>query len=194
MTVSGGHAFPRSRKIQHFAARPGWSDSNERLEAFEEAGLSLRPDYDDLQQPVWLIAAPGAVGKSTLAQQLFAATGAIYLNLAVADTVGGHYITGGLVHKKAIESWKAGRTTLVVDALDEARMRVTQQAFEDFLKDAKVEHLFRVVKCQFGYRKTRFRGLLKNIAQLKTLFGLANLYLLHKKLMQPMPQNCAQGA
>lgn len=45
-----------------------------------------------------------------------------------------------------------------------------------------------------GYRKTRFRGLVKNIAQLKTLFGLANLYLLRKKLMQPIPQNCAQGA
>ena len=57
-------------KIQHFAPRPGWSDANARLEAFEEAGLSLRPDYTDLTQPVWLIAAPGAVGKSTLAQQL----------------------------------------------------------------------------------------------------------------------------
>ena len=59
---------------------------------------------------------------------------------------------------------------------------------------AKVEHLFRIVKCHFGYRKTRFRGLVKNIAQLKTLFGLTNLYLLRKKLMQPIPQNCAQGA
>jgi len=39
-------------KIQHFAPRPGWSDANARLEAFEEAGLSLRPDYADLTQPV----------------------------------------------------------------------------------------------------------------------------------------------
>ena len=122
-------------KIQHFAPRPGWSDANARLEAFEEAGLSLRPDYADLTQPVWLIAAPGAVGKSTLAQQLCAATGAIYLDLAVADTVGGHYITGGLVHTNALAAWQAGQTTLVIDALDEARLRVTQQAFEDFLQD-----------------------------------------------------------
>jgi IS5 family transposase len=42
---------------------------------------------------------------------------------------------------------------------------------------SKVEHMFRIVKCQFGYRKTRYRGLAKNLAQLKTLFGLANLYL-----------------
>ncbi len=122
-------------KIQHFAALPGWSDANTRLEAFEEAGLSLRSDYADLTQPVWLIAAPGAVGKSTLAQQLCAATGAIYLDLAVADTVGGNYITGGLVHTNALAAWQAGQTTLVIDALDEARLRVTQQAFEDFLQD-----------------------------------------------------------
>jgi IS5 family transposase len=30
---------------------------------------------------------------------------------------------------------------------------------------AKVEHVFRVVKCQFGYRKVRYRGLAKNAAQ-----------------------------
>lgn len=126
--------FSSIEKIQHFAVKPGWSDANRRLEAFEEAGLSLRPDYDDLQQPVWLIAAPGAVGKSTLAQQLCAATGAIYLDLAVADTVGGNYITGGLVHTNALVAWQAGQTTLVIDALDEARLRVTQQAFERLKK------------------------------------------------------------
>lgn len=59
---------------------------------------------------------------------------------------------------------------------------------------AKVEHMFRIVKCQFGYRKTRFRGLEKNIAQLKTLFGLANLYLLRKQLMQETQRHCMQGA
>lgn len=123
------------QKIQHFAPRPGWSDANARIEAFEEAGLSLRPDYADLTQPVWMIAAPGAVGKSTFAQQLCAATGAIYLDLAVADTVGGNYITGGLVHTHALAAWEAGQTTLIIDALDEARLRVTQQAFEDFLQD-----------------------------------------------------------
>lgn len=87
--------FSSVQKIQNFAARPGWSDANERLEAFEEAGLNLRPDYEDLQQPVWLIAAPGAVGKSTLAKQICAATGAIYLDLAVAETVGGNYTYKG---------------------------------------------------------------------------------------------------
>ncbi len=38
-------------------------------------------------------------------------------------------------------------------------------------KRAKVEHPFRVIKCQFGYTKVRFRGLAKNTAQLVTLIG-----------------------
>jgi IS5 family transposase len=42
---------------------------------------------------------------------------------------------------------------------------------------AKVEHPFRVMKCQFGYRKTQYRGLVKNTAQLITLFALSNLWM-----------------
>lgn len=41
---------------------------------------------------------------------------------------------------------------------------------------AKVEHPFRVIKRQFGYTKVRFPGLLKNTAQLMTLFALSNLW------------------
>ena len=42
---------------------------------------------------------------------------------------------------------------------------------------AKVEHPFHVVKNLFRHRKTRYRGLDKNTAQLFTLFGFANLVL-----------------
>lgn len=48
---------------------------------------------------------------------------------------------------------------------------------------AFVEHPFRIVKRQFGHRKTRYRGLGKNTAQLHTLFALANLYMVRKELM-----------
>ncbi len=48
---------------------------------------------------------------------------------------------------------------------------------------AKVEHPFRVVKRQFGYVKVRYRGLKKNTAQLVTLFALANVWMVRKKLM-----------
>lgn len=48
---------------------------------------------------------------------------------------------------------------------------------------AKVEHPFRVVKCQFGFTKVRYRGLIKNTAQLTTLFALFNLWMARKQLM-----------
>lgn len=47
---------------------------------------------------------------------------------------------------------------------------------------ARVEHPFRVVKRQFGHIKVRYRGLAKNTAQLHTLFALANLWMVRKKL------------
>ena len=49
---------------------------------------------------------------------------------------------------------------------------------------AKVEHPFRVIKCQFGYRKTRYKGLAKNTAQLLTLFALSNLWMVRKRILQ----------
>jgi len=47
---------------------------------------------------------------------------------------------------------------------------------------AKVEHVFRVIKCQIGYRKVRYRGIAKNGARVFTLLALANLYLARGKL------------
>jgi len=42
---------------------------------------------------------------------------------------------------------------------------------------AKFEHPFHVIKNVFRHRKTRYRGLAKNTAQLFPLFGFANLIL-----------------
>ena len=42
---------------------------------------------------------------------------------------------------------------------------------------AYVEHPFHIVKNLFRHRKVRYRGLLKNTAQLHTLFALANLII-----------------
>jgi IS5 family transposase len=47
---------------------------------------------------------------------------------------------------------------------------------------AKVEHPFRVIKRQFGHVKVRYRGLAKNTAQLHTLFALANLWMVRRRL------------
>ena len=42
---------------------------------------------------------------------------------------------------------------------------------------AKVEHVFAVVKLQLRFRKTRYRGLRKQIAKMNIMFALANLIL-----------------
>ena len=42
---------------------------------------------------------------------------------------------------------------------------------------SKVEHPFRIVKVLFGYRKTVYRGLSKNLNRLYILFGSANLLM-----------------
>lgn len=47
---------------------------------------------------------------------------------------------------------------------------------------SRVEHLFRVMKWQFEYTKVRYRGLVKNAAQVFTLIGLTNLYLARRRM------------
>jgi IS5 family transposase len=48
---------------------------------------------------------------------------------------------------------------------------------------ARVEHVFRVIKRQFGFQKVRYRGLEKNASQVNLLVGLANLYMLRRQLV-----------
>jgi transposase, IS5 family len=52
---------------------------------------------------------------------------------------------------------------------------------------AKVEHPFRVLKCQFGYVKARYRGLAKNAAQIETQFALADLWMVGRKRVKRDP-------
>ena len=47
---------------------------------------------------------------------------------------------------------------------------------------AKVEHPFHVVKNIFKHKKTHYKGIAKNDAQLNVLFALSNLYLVRGKL------------
>jgi IS5 family transposase len=48
---------------------------------------------------------------------------------------------------------------------------------------AKVEHPFQVIKCQWHYRKTRYKGLFKNTMQIVTLFALSNLWRVRRALL-----------
>ncbi len=49
---------------------------------------------------------------------------------------------------------------------------------------ATVEHPFLVVKRLWGHAKVRYRGIKKNLAQMNTLFALANLYRMRYRLMR----------
>ena len=71
-------------------------------------------------------------------------------------------------------------------ALDKTK---ASQALKDKLEKvkagvrAKIEHPFRVIKCQFGFTKVRYKGLAKNTAQLMTLFALSNDWMARRHLL-----------
>ena len=50
---------------------------------------------------------------------------------------------------------------------------------------ARCEHPFRVVKQLWGFDKTRYRGIEKNLARAQTMFALANLYAVRHRLLPP---------
>lgn len=50
----------------------------------------------------------------------------------------------------------------------------------------KIEHVFAVIKNQFKFKKTRYKGLKKQIAKLNMMFALANLVIAQR----PSLQNC----
>ncbi|MBB6187592.1 IS5 family transposase [Rhodanobacter sp. MP7CTX1] len=86
---------------------------------------------------------------------------------------------------------KRGRTWHIaakrgsVRAMPEGELKEVTK-YVEYLKAAgrsKVEHPFRVIKRQFGYQKVRFRGLLKNTAQVLTLFALSNLWMARRTLL-----------
>jgi IS5 family transposase len=72
--------------------------------------------------------------------------------------------------RKLLEGTELGR---LVEQLEYAKARIR----------AKVEHPFHVVKNIFKHRKTRYKGLAKNTAQLFSLFALTNLVLARRWLL-----------
>jgi IS5 family transposase len=72
-----------------------------------------------------------------------------------------------------------------IKALVEGKLKELKQALEKVKAQvrARVEHPFHVIKNLFKYRKTRYRGLAKNLAQLHTLFALANLVIAKRSLL-----------
>ncbi len=72
-----------------------------------------------------------------------------------------------------------------VKALPEGELKEMTKRLEYFksVVRSKVEHPFRVIKRQFVYQKTRYRGLTKNTSQIITLFALSNLWMARRSLL-----------
>lgn len=120
------------------AFEPGWSYVESGLEFFKEAPLEssslLEGDNPDDSRLI-LVSTPGAVGKTTLSQEIAFHTNAVYVDLAKADPVGGNSISGGLAKAGLFSAFQSGEVAILIDGLDEARLKVTQASFDAFLKD-----------------------------------------------------------
>lgn len=66
--------------------------------------------------------------------------------------------------------WQTARKRGSVKALPEGREKraIEKEEKRKASIRARVEHPFRVLKCQFGYVKVRFKGLAKNTGQILT--------------------------
>ena len=118
----------------------GWSFVNKGLSTFVEAPLTLSTEEfgseaDPMHSSVLLVSAPGAVGKSTLARQIAFSTGSVYVDLAKADPVGGHTLSGGLVRSNIYSAWDSDKMSVLIDGLDEAALKTTKEGLEAFLAD-----------------------------------------------------------
>ncbi len=132
--------LPGNLEIDQSQLVEGWKADEGPILGFTEAPLSLDRELSDAatdlsECSIILVSAPGAVGKTTLAKQICSQTGTVYIDLAQAATVGGYALTGGLAESNLWQDWNNDKLGLVIDALDEARVRVTGEAFEDFLND-----------------------------------------------------------
>jgi len=75
--------------------------------------------------------------------------------------------------------WHIAAKRGTVKAMAEGKLKEITEELEKVKAQvrARVEHPFAIIKNLFKYRKVRYRGLVKNTAQLHTLFALANLIL-----------------
>jgi IS5 family transposase len=74
---------------------------------------------------------------------------------------------------------KPGQRRVLPDTAEGRLLDLIETAKAHFR--AKVEHPFRIIKCQFGFRKVYYRGIRKNDLKLKMLFALANLWTVRER-------------
>lgn len=120
---------------------------DERDPKFEMPPLAQIPtteNYVPLQDAeVLMIAAPGATGKTVLSKYLCGSFDFLRLDLGLFRPVGANSLLGVFVDNfvdmrdmlNMTVNLQQGKTTLVIDGLDEASIKTTEEAFEGFLDD-----------------------------------------------------------
>jgi len=85
---------------------------------------------------------------------------------------------------RAILKWHIAKRRKTIEKLADGWQKDLVQAYEKLKAQvrARVEHPFHIVKNIFRYKKTRYKGLAKNNAELNVLFALSNLYLVRGQL------------
>jgi IS5 family transposase len=88
-------------------------------------------------------------------------------------------------HSQRME-WHVAAKRGKIKALAEGALKELTQQLEKLKAQvrARVEHPFHIMKNLFRHRKTRYRGLAKNTAQLHSLFALANLFIARRSLLR----------
>jgi len=125
--------------VHSLEAVEGWEYVDDPLDAFTEAPISVLEGEqgvdlaDSSACPIIVVSAPGAVGKTTLARQIAHKTDSVYVDLASAVVPAGNTVTGAL--SKAGLLGESNKVALLIDALDEGRLKTTAEGFEDFFDD-----------------------------------------------------------
>lgn len=115
----------------------------ESPEGFIAPNLTISEEATDPENcQVIIISAPGAVGKSTLASAMSAQKNALMWDLASAREVAAGSLNGLLYEtfeddymNEFIEYISEGMQFLIIDALDEGRIKVNENAFRRLLED-----------------------------------------------------------
>lgn len=115
----------------------GWNNAPSPIDGFVEPELTLL-EGDPSTAKILIVAAPGAVGKSSFARYLASKTQFAMVDLAQTSPLGGNFFKGGIANAFGLNALSAaanGSIGIVVDALDEAQLRAGPQGYEAGLLD-----------------------------------------------------------
>jgi hypothetical protein len=130
--LSGAVLPAKSAKAGFFVAEERAADP-----AFVEPTLKILQG-DPMTARVIVVAAPGAVGKSTLARTISVRTSSVLIDLAKTEPLGGNFFVGGVANAfgpRALVDLYDGQIALVIDALDEAQLKAGEEGFSAGLLD-----------------------------------------------------------